>query len=268
MPPRVLGFALPSGPAPSFYCLRCAHADANGSYTADPGAAGGIDLDSDAITELAMECPNLAGVKLTCVPSSASLYQRLNDLPFSSRVAPHVPCRCGNVGKLTRICATVSDPSFDSAHPRLNPDAPFLVLGGFVDFVLPTTFVNADGAITGLGNVAPVSKRPSLCSVPSADAHLTSPRAHSTRSTSCSRSPRPVARTPPSCRRRSACRASPPARTSRLLRPASLARRRFLRSCTATAATRVGRCLPSRLRRWQRSGNTLTPRRSYGLSAS
>lgn len=33
----------------------------------DPGAAGGIDLDSELITELAIECPNLAGVKLTCV---------------------------------------------------------------------------------------------------------------------------------------------------------------------------------------------------------
>ena len=63
------------------------------------------------------------------------------------------------MGKLTRICATVSDSSFASQHPRLNPDAPFLVLGGFIDFVLPTAFVNAHGAITGLGNVAPVSTR-------------------------------------------------------------------------------------------------------------
>ncbi|KAI0745123.1 dihydrodipicolinate synthetase [Earliella scabrosa] len=92
-----------------------------------PGASGGIDLDSDLITELATECPNLAGVKLTC----------------------------GNVGKLTRICATVSEPSFASQYPRLNPDAPFLVLGGFIDFVLPTTFMAAHGAITGLANVAP-----------------------------------------------------------------------------------------------------------------
>ncbi|TFK87008.1 dihydrodipicolinate synthetase [Polyporus arcularius HHB13444] len=92
-----------------------------------PGASGGIDLDSDLITELATECPNIAGVKLTC----------------------------GNVGKLTRICATVSDPSFASQHPRLNPDAPFLVLGGFTDFVLPSTYVDAHGAITGLANLAP-----------------------------------------------------------------------------------------------------------------
>ncbi|KAI0356319.1 dihydrodipicolinate synthetase [Trametes cingulata] len=92
-----------------------------------PGASGGIDLDSDLITELATECPNIAGVKLTC----------------------------GNVGKLTRICATVSDPSFASQYPRLNKNAPFLVLGGFIDFILPSTFVNAHGAITGLANVAP-----------------------------------------------------------------------------------------------------------------
>lgn len=31
----------------------------------DPAASGGIDLDSDVITELAIESPNLAGVKLT-----------------------------------------------------------------------------------------------------------------------------------------------------------------------------------------------------------
>lgn len=92
-----------------------------------PGACGGIDLDSDLITELATECPNLAGVKLTC----------------------------GNVGKLTRICGTVSDASFSSLYPRKNPDAPFLVLGGFIDFLVPSTYANAHGAITGLANVAP-----------------------------------------------------------------------------------------------------------------
>ncbi|TFY82216.1 hypothetical protein EWM64_g1797 [Hericium alpestre] len=92
-----------------------------------PGACGGIDLDSDLITELAMESPNLCGVKLTC----------------------------GNVGKLTRIAATVSESSFAEAHPRKNPDAPFLVLGGYADFILPSASVNGHGAITGLGNVAP-----------------------------------------------------------------------------------------------------------------
>lgn len=92
-----------------------------------PAASSGIDLDSELITELAQECPNMAGVKLTC----------------------------GNVGKLTRICATVSTPSFSSQYPRKNPQAPFLVLGGFVDFLVPATYANAHGAITGLGNVAP-----------------------------------------------------------------------------------------------------------------
>ncbi|GJE97419.1 dihydrodipicolinate synthase family protein [Phanerochaete sordida] len=92
-----------------------------------PGASGGLDLDSDLITELAETCPNLCGVKLTC----------------------------GNVGKLTRICATVSEPGFAAAHPRKNPRAPFLVLGGFADFILPSAFVNAHGAIIGLANVAP-----------------------------------------------------------------------------------------------------------------
>ncbi|EIM90320.1 dihydrodipicolinate synthetase [Stereum hirsutum FP-91666 SS1] len=92
-----------------------------------PGASGGIDLDSDLITEIATECPNTCGVKLTC----------------------------GNVGKLTRVCATVSQPSFASAHPRKNSTAPFLVLGGFIDFLVPSTFANGHGAITGLANLAP-----------------------------------------------------------------------------------------------------------------
>ncbi|KAF8892519.1 dihydrodipicolinate synthetase [Infundibulicybe gibba] len=92
-----------------------------------PGASGGIDLDSDLITELAIECPNTCGVKLTC----------------------------GNVGKLTRIADVVSSSSFASDHPRKNQHAPFLVLGGYADFILSSTFVSGHGAITGLANVSP-----------------------------------------------------------------------------------------------------------------
>ncbi|KAG6898353.1 hypothetical protein C0992_009028 [Termitomyces sp. T32_za158] len=92
-----------------------------------PGASGGIDLDSDLIIELATECPNIVGVKLTC----------------------------GNVGKLTRIAATVSSPTWTSTHPRKNPNSNFLVLGGFTDFIVPSTFVNGHGAITGLANLTP-----------------------------------------------------------------------------------------------------------------
>jgi L-threo-3-deoxy-hexylosonate aldolase len=92
-----------------------------------PASAGGIDLDSDAIEDLALRGPNFCGVKLTC----------------------------GNVGKLTRLAAVVSVPSFEEKAPRRDRDAPFLVLGGFADFLLPSTFVRGHGAITGLGNVAP-----------------------------------------------------------------------------------------------------------------
>ncbi|QRW14512.1 dihydrodipicolinate synthetase family protein [Ceratobasidium sp. AG-Ba] len=92
-----------------------------------PGASGGIDLDSDTIEKIAAEGSNICGVKLTC----------------------------GNVGKLTRIAATTAVPSFDKAHPRKNKDAPFLVLGGFADFILPSAFARAHGAISGLGNFAP-----------------------------------------------------------------------------------------------------------------
>ncbi|KAG8936556.1 hypothetical protein FRC02_001051 [Tulasnella sp. 418] len=92
-----------------------------------PGAAGGLDLDSDIIEDIAKSSSNICGVKLTC----------------------------GNVGKLVRIAATTAVESFNQAYPRKNKDAPFLVLGGFADFILPSAFSRAHGAIVGLGNVAP-----------------------------------------------------------------------------------------------------------------
>ena len=39
--------------------------NANFSSQQDPSASGGIDLDSDLIIQLAKECPNICGVKLT-----------------------------------------------------------------------------------------------------------------------------------------------------------------------------------------------------------
>ncbi|PPQ73026.1 LOW QUALITY PROTEIN: hypothetical protein CVT26_014674 [Gymnopilus dilepis] len=93
-----------------------------------PGASGGIDLDSDLITELARDCPNICGVKLTC----------------------------GNVGKLTRIADSIASPSFASQHPRKSPHAPFLVLGGYADFLVPSAYASGHGAITGLANLFPL----------------------------------------------------------------------------------------------------------------
>jgi 4-hydroxy-2-oxoglutarate aldolase len=114
----------------------------------DPGASAGIDLDSDLIVELAATCPNLSGVKLTCVTSSK---ERAFSPPYSVCVD-----RCGSVGKLTRIAAAVANPTFDEAHPRKNPSAPFLVLGGLADTITSSAFVHGHGAITGLANIAPV----------------------------------------------------------------------------------------------------------------
>lgn len=119
----------------------------------DPGASGGIDLDSDLITEIATECPNTCGVKLTYV---VLLMLFIDPPALYTEVDSSIFHRCGNVGKLTRVCATVSQPSFASAHPRKNSTAPFLVLGGFIDFLVPSTFANGHGAITGLANLAPV----------------------------------------------------------------------------------------------------------------
>jgi L-threo-3-deoxy-hexylosonate aldolase len=63
--------------------------------------------------------------------------------------------RCGNVGKLTRIADAISAPDFEAKYPRKNPHAPFAVLGGFADFITPSTFAEGHGAISGLANVAP-----------------------------------------------------------------------------------------------------------------
>jgi len=93
-----------------------------------PGASGGLDLDSDIITELALASDNIVGVKLTC----------------------------GAVGKFTRIADAVSQPSFASGRKN---GLPFLVLGGFADFLVPSTFSNGHGAITGLANFVPASIR-------------------------------------------------------------------------------------------------------------
>ncbi|KZW02604.1 aldolase [Exidia glandulosa HHB12029] len=97
-----------------------------------PGATGGLDLESDVISELAMH-PNICGVKLTC----------------------------GNVGKLTRIAAAVAAPGFAEEYPRTNTlvpgETPFLVYGGFIDFLVPSLAAQAHGAITGLANIAPYS---------------------------------------------------------------------------------------------------------------
>jgi 4-hydroxy-2-oxoglutarate aldolase len=93
-----------------------------------PGATGGLDLDSDLISEIAREGSNICGVKLTC----------------------------GAVGKLTRITAATAVPSFGD-FPRKSSVAPqFLTLGGFADFMLPAVLGGrGHGAIMGLGNVFP-----------------------------------------------------------------------------------------------------------------
>ncbi|KAK4686975.1 hypothetical protein P7C73_g3147, partial [Tremellales sp. Uapishka_1] len=94
-----------------------------------PAVTGGIDMNSDLIEEIAMSAPNTCGIKLTC----------------------------GAVGKLTRIAALVNEPSFAKDFPRKDPSAPFLIIDGFIDFLLPSMAAGASGAITGVPNFAPAS---------------------------------------------------------------------------------------------------------------
>lgn len=85
-----------------------------------PGAAAGIDLDSDAISKLAKH-HNIVGCKLTC----------------------------GNTGKLGRI-ASATD-----ATTQSDPGSGFMCMGGSADFTLQMLVVGGSGVICGVGNIAP-----------------------------------------------------------------------------------------------------------------
>ncbi|ORY21530.1 hypothetical protein BCR39DRAFT_591561 [Naematelia encephala] len=100
-----------------------------------PNAAGGVDMDSELLEEIARDCPNVCGAKLTC----------------------------SQIGKVTRLAGVVSQPAFAELYPRSwrrNDDQPpFVVLGGFADFLLPSLIAQAHGAIAGMGNFAPRTLR-------------------------------------------------------------------------------------------------------------
>ena len=72
------------------------------------------------------------------------------------RIDDNLKISCGNIGKLSRIADAIAAPSFTTLHPRKNTQAPFLVLGGFADFIVPSIYANGHGAIAGLANLAPV----------------------------------------------------------------------------------------------------------------
>ncbi|KAJ7497625.1 dihydrodipicolinate synthase [Mycena latifolia] len=86
-----------------------------------PGAASGIDLDSDALIELS-EHQNCFGAKLTCA----------------------------SIGKGHRLAAHTQSAAYKSRHAR-----PFLVMPGFSDILLPALISRAAGCITGTGNIIP-----------------------------------------------------------------------------------------------------------------
>jgi len=85
-----------------------------------PPAAGGIDLNSDAIIELSKH-PNIIGCKLTC----------------------------GNTGKLNRIAAATRAATLD------DPGSGFMCMGGSADFLLQTLVGGGSGVIGGFANIAP-----------------------------------------------------------------------------------------------------------------
>lgn len=90
-------------------------------------AMTGIDLSSDLLLKLARTAPNVCGAKFTCT----------------------------NIGKMSRVASVTAAATFGQTYPRKSPLAPFLVLAGYSDVLLPTLIVRGSGCITGLANVVP-----------------------------------------------------------------------------------------------------------------
>lgn len=82
-----------------------------------PAVSAGIDLDSDLIVDVVKAAPNVCGIKLTCA----------------------------SVGKLTRITAAVDDSEFQALYPRKNEQAPFQIIDGYIDILLPSIASGASG---------------------------------------------------------------------------------------------------------------------------
>jgi L-threo-3-deoxy-hexylosonate aldolase len=89
-----------------------------------PGAASGIDLDSDFLIKL-LQHRNIVGVKFTC----------------------------GNVGKLARVARAVANPSIISPAQASR----VRLFAGMADFLMPALSVGAVGVIAGGANVLPRS---------------------------------------------------------------------------------------------------------------
>ncbi|KAJ7217707.1 putative dihydrodipicolinate synthase [Mycena pura] len=86
-----------------------------------PGAASGINFDSDFLIELS-EHQNCFGAKLTCA----------------------------SIGKGHRLAVHTQSPAYKQRHPR-----PYFVLPGYSDILLPALVSRASGCITGTGNIIP-----------------------------------------------------------------------------------------------------------------
>ncbi|KAJ7646977.1 dihydrodipicolinate synthase [Roridomyces roridus] len=86
-----------------------------------PGAASGIDFNSDFLIELS-EHQNCFGAKLTCA----------------------------SIGKTHRLCSHTQSEAYKSRHPLQ-----YFVMPGYSDILLPALVSRASGCITGTGNVLP-----------------------------------------------------------------------------------------------------------------
>ncbi|KAK4699291.1 4-hydroxy-2-oxoglutarate aldolase, partial [Phenoliferia sp. Uapishka_3] len=103
-----------------------------------PGAASGIDLDSDILEELS-EHPNCFGAKVGSHTYSSKEF-RTN---FAQQLT------CAGIGKGHRLAMYTQSEAYLARH------SPFQVLPGFSDYLLPALVSRQTGCITGTGNCIP-----------------------------------------------------------------------------------------------------------------
>ncbi|KAI4148043.1 MAG: hypothetical protein LQ340_005263 [Diploschistes diacapsis] len=124
-----------------------------------PGAAAGLDLDSDFLLELAMH-PNIIGTKLTCA-NVGKLGRVVTGTSSPSKYFTGSETDPDHVPQLLYTPKTTPTPSISEGSLDLECSASsspsFIVLAGSADFLLPALSVGAHGGLVGLANIVPKS---------------------------------------------------------------------------------------------------------------
>jgi dihydrodipicolinate synthase/N-acetylneuraminate lyase len=108
-----------------------------------PGAASGIDLDSDFIIELS-EHQNCFGVKV--ISPRPPVVRCCLDMSIWLTIGSASQLTCAGIGKGHRIAAHTQSKAYKARH-----SLPFVVLPGYSDYLLSAIISRQSGCITGTG---------------------------------------------------------------------------------------------------------------------